>query len=84
MFLLLKCDQGEEVVYVVACQSVVGRLWSVGYSIFHEIGAKKMCSVSVSSTQIIIARRYSFLVLETLGIQGTVRGKTCSYLTCTC
>jgi hypothetical protein len=38
--------------------SCSGRLWSVSYSIFHERGAKKMCSVPVSCTQIITARRY--------------------------
>lgn len=42
-------------------QSAVGRLWSVIYSIFHDIDAKKMiCPVSVSCTEIITVRRYIF------------------------
>jgi hypothetical protein len=67
----------------VACQSVVGRLWSVSCSIFHEIGGKKMCSVSVSMYPNYHSKALLFVVIETLGVEGTARRKACLYLSCT-
>lgn len=60
----------------VACQSVVGRLWSVSYSMFHEIGAKKMYSVSVSMYPNYHSKALLFVVIET-------RNKACLFLSCT-
>jgi len=39
-FLLLKCHLGEKSGWGVACQRVIGCLWSLSYSVFHDIFAK--------------------------------------------